>query len=136
MARNTRLASYGEQTVRTFDLDEFDLDANGSEFIPDRSNQSIAARDDFLPEDRIPLFLSGYPDETQQPGLGKAWKTAAISSRILRAAILAVSAAAIGFAFLSAENPLALFANAKASLIGVSPGQAMKRARSLIAIRS
>jgi hypothetical protein len=124
MARNTRLASYGEQTVRTFDLDEFDLDENGSEFIPDRSNQSIAARDDFLPEDRIPLFLSGYPDETQQPGLGKAWKTAAISSRILRAAMLAVSAAAIGFAFLSVENPLALFANAKASLIGVSPGHA------------
>ena len=124
MARNTRLTSYGEQSVRTFDLDKFDLDENGSEFIPDRSNQSIAARDDFLPEDRIPLFLSGYPDETQQPGLGKAGETGAIASRIRKAAIFAVFAAAIGFALLSVENPPAVFANAKASLIGLSASQA------------
>jgi TPR repeat protein len=119
MARNSKFTRYGEPTVGAFDLDE-----SGSEFISDRSHQSIAARDDFLPEDPIPLFLSGHPEETQQPGLGKAWETAAIASRILRAGILAVLAAAIGFALLSVENPLALFANAKASLIGVSPGQA------------
>ena len=40
--------------------------------------------------------------------------------RILQAGIVASSAAAIAFAALSVENPLALFANAKASLIGSS----------------
>ena len=33
--------------------------------------------------DLIPLFLSDQTEEPEQPGIGKAWDRAAISSRIL-----------------------------------------------------
>jgi len=44
--------------------------------------------------------------------------------RILKGGIFVTTAAAIAFAVVSVENPLSLFANAKASLIGSVPAQA------------
>ena len=70
----------------------------------------------------IPLFLSDQTEEPEQPGIGKAWDRAAISSRILTTSILVVTAAAIVFAIL-VGNPIALLANATASLVGTSASQ-------------
>jgi hypothetical protein len=52
-------------------------------------------------------------------GVG-TWNTAPISSRILKTSILVAPAAAMMLAILLVGNPLALFANATASLIGTS----------------
>lgn len=118
MARETRLTLYDEQVAGAVDLDECGAELRSS----DCSMPSTAAKDGLLPDDPIPLFLSGPAAETEEPDSGKTWNNAAISTRILRAGILAAIAVAIGFAFLP-ENPLALFANAKASLIGFSVAQ-------------
>lgn len=116
MAQNARLTPYGEQTVEL--LDE---PAGGPEFMAYGSTPSMAKRDYFLPED-IPLFLSSDAAEPEQRSFGSGGKgdldRAVISSRLFKASILLASAAAIALAVLSVENPLALFANAKASLIG------------------
>ena len=70
----------------------------------------------------IPLFLSDHTEEPEQPVIGKAWHRAAISSRILKTSILVVTAAAIVFANL-VGNPIALLANATASLVATSAPQ-------------
>jgi hypothetical protein len=72
--------------------------------------------------DLIPRFLSDHTEEPE-PGIGKAWDRAAISSRILKTSILVVTAAAIVFAVLSVGNPLVLFVNATASLVATSAPQ-------------
>jgi hypothetical protein len=113
MARKTRLTPYGEQIVEAFDLDE-----SGSEFTSYRSTPSMAAKDGLPSDDPAPLFLSDRAEEPEQPGIGKAWDRAVISSRILKTSILVVTAAAIVFAILG--NPIALFAKATASLVGQS----------------
>ena len=64
-----------------------------------------------------PLFLA---DEPEQQGIGKAWDTAVISSRVLKASILVATATAIGIAVLSVGNPVALFADVTASLVDKS----------------
>lgn len=126
MAQNTRLTPYGEQTVESFDED-----ASGAEFMACGSTPSMAKRDYFLPED-IPLFLSNDAAEPEQRGFGTGGERnpdrALVWSRILKAGILVASAAAITLAILSVENPLALFANAKASLIGVQSNATAKSA--------
>jgi hypothetical protein len=71
--------------------------------------------DGFQP-DRPPIFLSERTEETAQPDIGKtdiekAWAIAAISSRILKASILAAIMTAIGIAVLSVDNPASLVAN-------------------------
>jgi hypothetical protein len=71
--------------------------------------------------DPIPLFLSDHTEEHEQPGIGK--DRAVLSSRILKASILVVTAAAIVFAILSMGNPLVLFENATASLVATSAPQ-------------
>jgi len=73
--------------------------------------------------DPIPLFLSDLTEEPEQAGILKAWDGAVIASRILKIGILIVTAAAIVFAVLSMGNPSALFANAKAFLVGTSAPQ-------------
>jgi len=70
----------------------------------------MATRDGFQP-DRPPIFLSEHAEETEQPDIGKAWDIATISSRILKASIVAVTVTAIGIAILSIGNPVALVAN-------------------------
>ena len=123
MAQNARLTPYGERPVES-------PDQIASEFMACGSTPSMANRDYFLPED-IPLFLSSDAAEPRPPSFGSGGerdldRRRAISSRLFKASIMAASAAAIALAILSVENPLALFANAKASLIGVQANAAPK----------
>jgi hypothetical protein len=113
MARKTRLTPYGESIVEAFDLDESGYG----------STPSIATKDGFPPDDHVPLFLSDHAEEPEPPDTGKVWDRAAVSSRILKTSILFVTAAAIGFAILSVGNPIVLFANATAPLVGISAPQ-------------
>ena len=113
MVRKTRLTPHGEQIVEAIDLDE-----SGYCYTP-----SGATKDGFPPDYPISLFLSDRAEEPEQPGIGKAWDRAVISSRILKTSILVVTAAAIVFAILAVGNPIALFANATASLVGISAPQ-------------
>jgi len=82
----------------------------------------MATKDSVPLDQPIPLFLSVQTEEPEQPGIGKAWDRAAISSRILPTSILVVTAAAIVFAIL-VGNPIALLANVTASLVGTSASQ-------------
>jgi hypothetical protein len=81
--------------------------------------KDMATKDGVPVDQPVPLFLSDRTEEPEQPGIGKAWDGAAISSRILTTSILVVTAAAIVFANL-VGNPIALLANATASLVGTS----------------
>ena len=70
----------------------------------------------------MPLFLSNNDDEEYPPrGFGSGGeRNRPVVPRILKAGIFVASAAAIAFAAISVENPLSLFANARASLVGSS----------------
>jgi hypothetical protein len=78
----------------------------------------MPTKDGFAPDHPLPVFLSEYAEEFEQPGMGKAWDGAAISSRILKMSVLAVAAMAIAILWLG--NPVALFANVTASLVGTT----------------
>src|ERR1035437_8922417 len=75
----------------------------------------------------MPLFLSEGAEESRQRGFGtggeRILKRAVVWPRIFKAGVLAASAAAIAFAILSVGNPLALFADAKASLPAATADQ-------------
>ena len=117
MKREPRLTSYRERMVGAVDLD-----FSGQLRSP-CAHPSIAARDDLLPED-VPLFLSGYAEEeTELPGFSRARDGLFIASRIFRISIFTAAAVAIALATLSVPNPFALFANARASLIGVAASE-------------
>ena len=73
--------------------------------------------------DLIPLVLSDPAEKPEQPGIGKAWNRAVISSRILKTSILVIITASIVFAILSVGNPLVFFATAWASLVATSASQ-------------
>jgi hypothetical protein len=70
----------------------------------------MATNDGFQP-DRPPIFLTERTEETGQPDIGKAQDIAIISSRILKASIVAAAATAVGIAVLSIDNPATLVAN-------------------------
>ncbi len=78
----------------------------------------MPTKDGFTPDYPLPLFLSEHAEELEQPGIGKAWDRAVISSRILKTGILIVTATAI--AILSVGNPVAFLANVTASLVDIS----------------
>jgi hypothetical protein len=124
MARNIRLTPYDEQMI-----DAFDEDASSPEYVAYESSvRSTATESYFPPEDTVPLFLSDDTEAPRQRGFGTGGERnrngPAGWPRILKLGIFTAAAASIAFAVVSVENPLALFANAKASLIGTSPGQA------------
>jgi hypothetical protein len=125
MARKTKFTPYGEEIAEYDDeiAAAFDEDAGSSEFMSYRYAPSTARQDDFPPHDPMPLFLSGQRDEPREPTFGISRDKAAISGKIVKVSLVAASVAAIAFSVLSVENPLALFANAKASLIGISASQ-------------
>ena len=78
----------------------------------------MATKDGFPPDDRYPVFLSEQAEETVQPDIGNALGRAALSSRILKASILGVTAtAAIGIAIVSVGDPVALVANVTATWV-------------------
>ena len=77
----------------------------------------MATNNGFPPDDRVPFFLSEHAEQTGQPDIGKVWKRAAISSRILTMSIWAVTATAIGIAILSVGDPVALVENVTAKWV-------------------
>jgi hypothetical protein len=80
-------------------------------------------------KDRFPLVLFDHAEDTGQPDTGTSWSRAVISTRTLKASVLGIAAAAIGFAVVAVENPPLLFANGeflastKAFLVRVSRPQ-------------
>jgi hypothetical protein len=108
--------SYEDRYAEPVDLDTF-----GSQLGSHHSSRSVATREEFLPEDSVPLFLSGADDEQRSSKFARPRKR---GSRLLKTGAL-VTAAAIA-AFVAVKNPLTVFANATAfasataSLIGMS----------------
>jgi len=132
MARNTILTPYEpydqQDPQDPYDqqmVGAFDGDTGNPEFETYESASSMATERYAYPEDRMPIFLSHEAEEPRPRGFGSGGRLgrdrAAVWPRILKAGIFVASAAAIAFALLAVENPLALFANAKAALIGSSP---------------
>src|SRR5437879_12522122 len=84
-------------------------------------------QDDALADEPVPLFLSNYEDDEPNHRFGSGGERnisrALLWSRILKGGIAAASAAGIALAIMSMDNPLSVFANAKASLAGDTPGQ-------------
>jgi hypothetical protein len=103
-------ASYDDQYAEPVDLDEF-----GSQLRSYHPNRSIVTREEFLPDDSVPLFLSGS-DGGRVPKFGSARQRR--SSRLIKTAILAVAASLAAFTAVAVKNPFTLFANATASLMG------------------
>jgi hypothetical protein len=101
--------------------------SNYSEY---RSRSSMAmtdysASDDSVPDDSMPLFLANdEPEPPRRRGFGTGSDAfldrPPLWPRVFKAAIFTTLAAAIAFAVASMDNPLALFANAKASLPNTS----------------
>ena len=120
MARSTRFNPYNEEVVGAYDEELSD-----PEFMSYGSSPSMAEED--YPEDPMPLFLSSGDEEPRQRGFGTGGERlldrAPIGPRVFKGAIVAVSAAAIAFAILTIGNPLALFADAKASLPAATADQ-------------
>jgi hypothetical protein len=103
-------ASYEDQYAEPVDLDAF-----GSQLRSHHPARSVATREEFLPEDSVPLFLSGADDELRSSKFGRPRKS---GSRLLKTA--AFAAAALVATFVAVKNPFTVFANATASLIGSS----------------
>ena len=126
MGRNTRLSPYAKGSG-----EEFDEDASVIEFMSYRSAPS-ASKGNLPPDDSVPLFLSDHDEEPpRRPSFGRVRSEdsdsprvlrAPVSPRIIKASILAASVVAIIVAIFAVGNPLALFANAKASLAGTAAG--------------
>jgi hypothetical protein len=103
-------ASYENRYAEPVDLDTF-----GSQLRSHHPARSVATREEFLPEDSVPLFLSGEDDELRSSKFGRPRKR---GSRMLKTA--AFAAAALVATFVAVKNPFTVFANATASLIGAS----------------
>jgi TPR repeat protein len=109
-------SSYEDRYAEPVDLDTF-----GSQLRSHHSSRSVATREEFLPEDSVPLFLSGADDEQRSSKFARPRKR---GSRLLKTGALATAAAIA--AFVAVKNPLTVFANATAfasataSLIGMS----------------
>ena len=126
MGRNTRLSPYAEGSG-----EEFDEDASVIEFMSYRSAPS-ASKGNLSPDDSVPLFLSDHDEEPpRRPSFGRVRSEDSdqprvlrepVSPRIIKASILAASVVAIVVAIFAVGSPLALFANAKASLAGTAAG--------------
>lgn len=116
MARKSNFTPYGEQIVETFDED-----ADRSEFV---SYHFARSTDDdrFVQDDPAPLFLSSQIEQPRAPGRSKNRDRTVFSSLTLKASALLALAAVIVFSVLSVENPLAVVANTKASLLGLTVG--------------
>ena len=121
MAQGTRYSPYDtsyEQDYASYDdryAEPVDLDTFGSQLRSNHPARSLATREEFLPEDSVPLFLSGADEERRSPKFARPRKR---GSRLLKAGALA--AAALVATFVAVKNPFAVFANATAALMGTS----------------
>jgi hypothetical protein len=75
-------------------------------------------KDDFSPDNLLPIFLSERADKPELSATGIALDRTVIWLRVLKMSILVVTAAVI--AFLLVGNPVAFFANITASLVDIS----------------
>jgi hypothetical protein len=121
MSRTTKLTPYDEP----YDDEIFeDFEDQG---IPAsmayRSAPPVATNYGLSSEDQVPLFLSNDIEEFGQRSFGRVRVRSTISSIILKVSSMAAVAAAAAFAIMTVGNPLPLFTNAKASLIGASAAQ-------------
>ena len=84
----------------------------------------MLTQDRFDPDHSLPLFLADEPqpqdDEPQPQDIAKRWDRAAMLSRAAKLSILVVMAIAVGVAVRSAGNPVMLFADVSAPLVGKS----------------
>src|ERR1700761_4985142 len=96
-------ASYDDRYAEPVDLDAFGSQLRSSHH-PARSG---ATREEFLPEDSVPLFLSGADEELRSSKFGRPRKR---GSRLLKTA--AFAAAALVATFVAVKNPFTVFANA------------------------
>jgi hypothetical protein len=119
MARTTELTPYDEQIYEALD-EEQSISAS----LAYRSAHPIATSGRLPAEDSMPLFLSNDVEQYGRRGFGEGRERSTISSIVLKLSAMTAVAAAAAFAIMTVGNPLPLFTNAKASLLGVSVGQA------------
>src|ERR1700678_3842890 len=103
-------ASYEDRYAEPVDLDTF-----GSQLRSNHPSRSVATREEYLPEDSVPLFLSDADEERRSPKFARPRKR---GSRLLK--VGAFAAAALVATFVAVKNPFAVFANATAALMGTS----------------
>jgi hypothetical protein len=108
--------SYEDRSYEDRYAEPVDLDAFGSQPRAPYPARSVVTREEFLPEDSVPLFLSGADDEPPGSKFGRRRKRGA--SRLWKTGALAF--AAIVATFVAVKNPFTVFANATASLIGIA----------------
>jgi hypothetical protein len=116
MARKSNFTPYGEQIVETFDED-----ADRSEFVSYHFARS-SSDDRFVQDDPAPLFLSSQIEQSRAPVRSKNRDRVVFSSLTIKAGALLALAGVIVFSVMSVENPLAVFENTKASLLGLTVG--------------
>ena len=119
MAQGTRYSPYEtsyESDYASYEdryAEPVDLDNLGSQLRSQHPSRSVAMREEFLPEDSVPLFLSGADEDLRSSKFARPRKR---TSRLLKTA--AFAAAALIATFVAVKNPFTVFANATASLIG------------------
>jgi hypothetical protein len=122
MAQETRYGSHDDPYEQRYYDDQYaepvDLDEFGSQLRSYHPTRSIVTREEFLPDDSVPLFLSGSEGSMRGPRFGSTRKST--SSRLLKTGILAIAASVAAFTAVTVKNPFSVFANATASLIGTS----------------
>jgi hypothetical protein len=118
MARNTRFTPYDER---------FDEGAGDPDYGAYQSPPSMAMRRDPIRKKSVPLFLADEEEAPRRRGFGSGGEIyrdrPALWPRIFKIGMVTAAAAGIALAIASMDNPLNLFANAKASLPGTAADQ-------------
>jgi len=131
MARSTSFTPYDEEMGGAYDEEPSDPG-----FMAYGSSPSMAEEDYPLPDDPMPLFLSSGAEQPRQRGFGTGGGVlqdrVIVWPKVFKAAIAAGSAAMIALAILTIGNPLALFADAKASLPGAAADQSGATTQTLV----
>jgi hypothetical protein len=121
MAQDPRYRSYQtpyESDYASYDnqyAEPVDLDAFGSQLRTPHPARSIATREEFFPDDSVPLFLSGSDQDIRSSKFGRPRKP---GSRVLKISAFAI--AALIATFVAVKNPFTVLANATASLISAA----------------
>ena len=128
MAQETRHSPYEapyESNYPSYEdryVEPVDLDAFSSQVRSRHPVRSVATREEYLPDDSVPLFLSDSDGDPRSSRFARTRKRG--SSRLLKVGALAVAATVA--AFVAVKNPFTVFANttafanATASLIGIT----------------
>jgi hypothetical protein len=118
MAQETRRSPYEAPYESNYPYEDryaepVDLDAFSSQLRSRHPVRALATREE---DDSVPLFLSDSDDDPRLSRFGRTRKKK--SSRLLKTGAVAVAATIA--AFVAVKNPLTVFANATASLIGIT----------------